>query len=1336
MPQIKRWFAFVKTHPGFVLLVTIVSIVLYVSFKPGLYILGWDNYSSFFDLPSTIWKTLFATWRAHRGVGVPSDTEVVDVFRQIFYLLVSPFIAESLLEQVYMLGAFVVGTVSLYWFAYLLLAKHFAHKSRWWVDCGALVAALFYMFNLNTAATFYFPIITYVNRYYALPVTFLLFLHVFEHKKHSYWQLLLFGMVIIFMSGSFITGTIFITTFLALSVFSFFETSWKKALMVIFLFLGLNFFWILPFASYTLEKSGIIRLAPTFIEANELQLNKNPGFFALDKQLSLYSSFFESKYQLAASDTEVYMSDLPERTSKGLGLWVLYGFPFLYLVGSFTILLKLKSQKRLIWIPVLILGFLFLSLNEYWWGGGVFKWLSETIPYFKVLFRFGDTKFHPYIAFAGSMGAAVGLVNIFSYAKRHTKWLMWGTLGVILVSNGFLYQHYWQGNLIGLFMYNDLPSAYKESAKVINNDPGNGRVLHLPFVANGYWRSYTWGPNGSAFFHYLLTKPYIDKTFEPASQENAAIDIQVASLLEGMQHISSFDLLQSRMEEFYQFLRHTGVEYIVLDESVSADIPSRGIRYWGVYNYSDAKRAVDWLIEYKQAEQLQEFTIPPIQYGSVQNTTAAVSLRLIKIKETYPQISFLPSVTKVDSHLTTPVSLTSELNTDFMQKDAASILYPFFRTDAILETIGDTLTYQLAPAAQDEKYILKTTDTVNPSYVIELTGRKEKTTSIISFYKHDFPTINGKEYKTKFKDILIPTSLLTNSTYNTIADQFANNWHILGSTGIGSLRLAIGKTVVPISRDLTEQETHLAFVTVHESKVPISVLVYKDSVPLPEKEFVTTTEPNCFGDKLAGFSYSLDTTQGVKLTTKNGSTCLVKYLNELGADEISHAELGMDLVIDGTDLDSSSSQIPTSVKPQLTREITNLPKPVAVRVCLKQSDIDDCLNSHNVIVTTADTHIYIPFDTLLRKKTTLLAFVAASTVGQQEVTVVAKDLQLYRFKTIANETIDVGPTRFETTMALPAHQPIQITIPKTFSPFSYFAGPTSGFYMSTKPCETTPGYRTYRKYYETWFSYVQNCANQLSHEQVFNSSNFLLWTINYNLLSGSFPKFVLNENTLDYKDEYVSINQGYPDIPGFLSLQSRSADRLFQKQPLTDFIKPLPFQTAYTFVGPKPEYTDEHRKVFTLQQYSGNEGLVALRGFELLDLPNNWKQLALTSTEATSTYAVPTNASFEKVLPSLWKVTVNVDSKKPLLLLFNEGFDRQWELFKGPLLAATGWGDKTKSQKCNGFANCFEFIPDEGTHTYYIFYTPERLSFLGAVATLVALFLWVRISHKASFRAS
>ena len=102
---------FVKKHPSFIFLLALLLLIWITNIKPGFYIIGWDNFSSYFHQPANLLRTFFSAWREHRGLGVQSDSEVVDIFRQVFFSLSRPFIPSELPEQIYYLLTFSIKLI-------------------------------------------------------------------------------------------------------------------------------------------------------------------------------------------------------------------------------------------------------------------------------------------------------------------------------------------------------------------------------------------------------------------------------------------------------------------------------------------------------------------------------------------------------------------------------------------------------------------------------------------------------------------------------------------------------------------------------------------------------------------------------------------------------------------------------------------------------------------------------------------------------------------------------------------------------------------------------------------------------------------------------------------------------------------------------------------------------------------------------------------------------------------------------------------------------------------------------------------------------------------------
>ena len=1314
----------IYTKPGLLFVLLFVFLVFVLNIKPDFYLLGWDNYSSYFNIPTNIFRTLFSSWRQYRGLGVPSDSEVVDVFRQIFFLILSPLVQESLLDQLYILFSLAAGVLGMYVFVYMLLRDTRVVRPRV-LDITSAFAALLYACNLNTLAIFYFPIVTYISRFYALPLT-LLCLWTLVHNPWKRTSIVVLFILLI-CSSSYITATVFITTAIVVLMFLAFQAPVKKTIPVFIMDLGINAFWILPFVNYTLQKSGIIRLAPTFIEANESQLNKSASFYDMGKQSILYPNFFDTLYKDQITREDKKFHPLSSEVFNSPTKQFLLVFPLFYALGSILIFVRLKAYRHLLWVPFTIFLYLFLTLKEYSFLGFLYSFLDTTIPYFGVLFRFGDTKFHPYIGFAGSIAAAVFLAWVLQLPLFHGRKVK--RLGVALVvialavSVLYPFRSYVLGQLMGYFMYVKVPSAYRDIAREINVDQRNIRVLHLPFDRFAYWRSYSWGTIGSSFFHYFLNKPFVDKTFEPGSVENADLHGVIADLLQNIQFVDDKESFEVRVLELYHVLKNTGVGYVVLDQSVSSQLETQNILWWGRFNYPDAKKAMEAMVALRLAQHVG--SVPMIELES------RPELELYRLESPQEEVSFASKLTSLDPKLSfITASEANGSNQQFVQGVGTPILFPFYRRDGEVTNLKDKISLSFTnPYDKVTAVSLSQREGEAQSYQLQIKAKRTNAGLQFSFIQEQSPVIATQQILVPLGEFTIPTRLLQSRTsIRTESDPlevFLSNWHILENREIGELRLAIDDVVMPVPAALTEEDQIIGRVVVHHESVPVTLLVRSQKTALNPNDFVFTDEPNCFLDKIDNYQYSSTLSpDGLTLSSQNGSTCISRVFDDVSSVDTSHAELRLTLEGKSIDLDDISlSDIARSSKPLLKQAIRGAEKPNFLRICLQSGGLGECNNIHQMMRISEKTDIVVPYDRFIEGRGGLLALLSLKNTANQKQELTIRKVEFDAFTSVATSTVDIPSSLLEATLTIPPGK-LDVTIAKAVSLYTFYEHPLDGFLVSNQPCKEG-AYRSFRLFGSRIVSYVENCHNEFFQELPFTSDAFLLWTVRYNLLSGAYPKFTLQDGPQMYKDEYLSLYQGYPDISGFKALQT--PQKALIHPDVSKFISSVPLVTAYTMIAPNPGVHDERPKQFAIHENSENEGVVAFEDVGISDLPTSWRNLKLGPQDAELSYALPDTYSAKRVLPSLWYVDVMSSKNDKMMLRFNEGYDAQWRAYRTIPGVLFGLEKSRVPVKCNGFANCFE-IPGGKSGRYFILYTPERLSFLGwglTAATFICFIAFV-----------
>lgn len=1345
--MLAKCISWIRSKPFVVILIIILAIITIVSIKPGYYLMGWDNYSSFFNKGTNIWRWFFHTWREFRGLGVPSDSEITELPRQLFFLFLSPIFPEQLQEQLYFLFSLFVGAISTYILFHKLINKYENLKpySQW----GGFIAALFYLFNLNTLSIYYFPITPYITRFFGIPLLFLAFYEAFT-TKHLSWKQLIFIIIAVFITApGYVIGTVFVTTVIALGIFTIFQKNIAKGILVALLFCILNAYWLLPFANYTIHNSKELPLAPIFIQANEAQLNKPASFYALDKQLMLLPNFFETRVSGAAINRSVSLHPLGDRYQYSPTYEFLLIFPLLYLVGSALILFHWKRYPILLSIPIIIGAFLFFSLKEYSPVSFIYKFLSEYVPYFNVIFRFGDTKFHPYIAFGGSLATAFLLTYIISLIhtseRKLVSYVSYIIICILLIAAAIPFRYYFTGDLFGFYMYNKLPPAYKEIADIINSDQEDVRAVHLPYDDFVYWRSYSWGYIGSSFLHYLLDKPLFEKTFEPASMENGYVMEQIQRILHNTQSLDDTEITK-RAQQLNELLTKLGVKYVILDETVSTDQPTRGILLWGSFNYPEAERLLQKLTQLGSATIAYESELHLIDYMDYYEKRLTMTeevrqgivqadpqkIRLYKLQSPAPKAQFLSQATDINSQLKEQILNEAYIHQQHtINKPQAKTFYPFLMKNNQLEHTSTGLQMKFKTDYKNETaYLAYTSENQNKhTFLFELTGYIKGKNVVITPYVHYFPTINGTPFRSPLNQLIIPIELIESSLNTRInTKNFAASWNKLPHETMTDLRLSVNDTIMPIP-PLTKTEKSIGYTILDVSTIEISVLIPYKNINVDINNVLSTEPINCFSDELEDYTSNIThSSKGITVNTRNGSACFWYNLDQMYNKATSHIELEMSMQGSTKNLDEKyGPTFQQNTKPYLIRTIKDMEKPNTLQICIKEQNVDNCYNTYQFFnIPHKKTSLRIPTTKNIDYINNPLIFFALKNTQYQEQKLQIDSLKIQSYRTIGEEIYEFTfPKTYQKEMNI-NNDTMTIDLPYTNSTQSYFYNSAQNmFIISNDSCKNMNGYRTYRFDKGTFLSYAENCQNQIFTELPFSSERFYLWNTQYYLGSGRFPKYIINDGFFNYKEEYLSVYNGYPNIEGFKKFQD--PEQIFNSYQNISF-PDMPFHNTYTYVYPYPEFQDSKPKQYALQQYAENEGFILINNYNIFELPNYWPSFIITPKKQTNTtYALAQINNFISILPSLKKIDIDIsnidNNEKEILLKFNEGYDEQWGLYQS--FSSMIFGDEIPHahHKCDGYANCFIIsVNDIAPYSsIYIFYWPEILHFVGLTITIMTI---------------
>lgn len=1309
----------IVSHPGLCLLVILLGWITIVTLKPGFYLLGWDNYSSYFNLPTNIFRTLFATWLDYRGLGVPSDAEVTDIFRQIFYWLMHFFLPEQLLDQTYYLMALWVGVIGMYALSRQLLKDFFfpsGEVDKRHADLFGLLVAFFYLFNLNTLSVFYSPIIPFTNRFYGLP----LLLFVFMLWKNSGNRRYLWALVIttIITSGSYITPTVMITSFMAIFIFLLSKLDIKKAILTSVAFLALNAFWVLPFLNYTIQKSAIIPLARTFVEINESTLNKQADAFALDKQIVLFPSFLELKFR-SLSDQSFPIHPLLTEFTQSPVRFLLYLFPLFYILGMMIMFFKWRSNRSTLWIPAWILLFMFLSLKEFGPSGFIYKWLEDQIPLFGVLFRISDTKFHAYISLAGSIAAAYAVTWIFLWF-RHRGRLVVGTLLVIVaISYGYMFRSYVSGNLIGFFAYAQVPSAYKEIAQTINVAPGYGRVLHLPMDKwHSYWRSFSWGYVGSAFFNFLLDKPYVDKTFEPGSFENSILHASVESLIDAFYRTNDPAYKRGLAENFLHLLQNTGIQYVLVDGSISSSIDVRNVIFDAKQWYVQGKDMLDYLADNQIGVMKKGTYNVPLDslvkdYQSLYPTRVLhpstlslqdANLTLYEITRPQPVVHTISSTYNIDPGITNLLENISGFQSSLpiQNPSAPAAFVPFIQENNQVSRSENSFTISYHnPNSEARRYQIATTPVDRDSYLIDVSARVDNGKLNLTFAHRYYPEVNGQKFANTIGSLSLPlpTGNLTSGPQGTIISDWSEEKL---ANLVDVYRLQLNDVFIPLPSNINSQDKYIASYMLHEKVIKATLFSKTSDQTFDLSGFTPTTSPSCFGPPATAYAGDVHlSTNGLELAASSGSACAVTTAQlpvELQGKKL-YGELGLKLQADD-DTIAGMSQL---------------------YICLREGSISDCLNGHrNLRIKRGETEYRLPLRNLLSSYGSFGLDLGIVNPSHSPQSVTTSDIRTYLY-TALGDPQELGFAASYPPETVEVSGPLALTIPKAVSAYSFLGKPENeSWYMPFDNCRGDVPQERIVNFdgKNTIFSYMRNCSFHLAQWVNYASDRPYLFAFEYWLGSGQQPSIVLGRSGDNYFFERASLYQGYPNLPGM----SRFVDpgQVSNFGQIQGLLQGINLTSASRFIGPL-YYSDSAPAdaAIHLFQDTANTGLVGVRAFDMFEYPAAWRLLTLTPAGAATTYASSeSELPSQMILPSLWRVTGPLPDGA---IMFNRGFDAQWGIYDNLLGVLVG-KSLAPAYKCAGYANCFDLKGQQVKATsYYIFYTPERLSLLGWLVTLVAV---------------
>lgn len=1259
MHNVKKY---ILKHWGLLLIVMVTVLIIITNIQPKLYMMGWDNFSISLDPVLNLQRTLTVTWREYRGMGVQSDSEVVDLARQALYVSLGSVLPKNLLEQIFVFLNLIAGTVGMFFLAKLLYEKKNTKiVNEQSIQSAATCATLFYLFNLNTLATFYLPMAMFVARYGGFPLIIYFYLRAVD--KFDIKNVFYFSVISLAAVTAYLTATVFVTLGILLGVLFIFYPNKKTQLKLLAIFLLLNAFWTIPFTHYAINKAQSVVQASTNIETNEIQQNKSPFDYTWYRVFVLMPEMVNPKITNLQGTIIGNVHPLINKYDTHLGYMAfLLLFPVLY-SGGFLIAVVKKNQY-IAWAGIVTILMLLFSRGYYPPFGYLYA-LATNIPFFESIFRFPDTKFYPLIAFTGAIlaGYAVFVIS----EKVNNKKIMYILLAVLVVGNMFVYRSYIK-RFIDPLLFVKVPNAYFEIANMLNADGNtNNRVIHLPNEKVSYWKPYEWGYYGSSFFTFMLNKPLVERTFEPGSLENDYINSEIARISINAQASSEIDLAY-KTNALYEILRNANVRYIIFDDTVNNQILSRGKLYWGKFYKEDNKALLDALKTVGLATQYSTNVVDIQNYLDI-------------YQDTYPL----------------PLVATKEIEANPQRKiDVLSLVAPQYKTFESYKPVK-SLSTSLFNEQAVNVHMKLTEETIE--IALELPDMQLQKVAEAKIAKENLQN--------------------TTSTNNVLSD-----WHTYTPEIYSDIRVNVGNVLLGVPTSINQEYSFVTAVLTDSESFDIDVYtnITTDSVELLTFEY--TDNPNCFEEFKLGTDYDtkLDIQEDyLDLTVANGSACVIS--ENLTSEQINdlHNELEMTYYRDIYELETAP--INTHFQEHITKSqneafnfLSSLRHTPYMSICLIDSNVSGCINNHSVMgLQGSDTLRSVTIPNTNSNTNLNRMLIAPITVGKQAINLKIQNIKLKTFEKVYtnNVTLKTYPKIINRKTDEP---------PTILATSSYFYNPSIDALLTfNTQCLENHTLRLTKQSDNVMYSYIDNCDNGFFIPNAFETNGQYLLQTNFSLMSGKYPRFAVDTQDVEFKDtpfvkEIDSTVQN--------SLKKLQKNEVIPNEVET-YITSSPLIPINSIIKPATVEKQVHNVLYAIKQNNKNQGIFKIDTFNIYKLPNTW-EIIESEQQATKEYDTLEILSEKRILSSLWKVKVKTSPYETYLLEFNQGYDEAWGLYKGNIIKTWLGINKVDTQhlKVNDLYNGWEISSENignGEQELYVFYSVERLGMIGKFVTLLVL---------------
>jgi len=554
-----------------VILLCVFLSVFLTNFPFSSFFSGWDNLHPEFNLLLNLKRGFAYVFQANQGLGTfgghgYSATLPHTLVIWVMSLVTPVMFARSIFTFLMLLA----GSLGVFFLTHKIIGS-----TRKIAYTASLIGALYYMLNFATVQNFYAQLESFIIHFGALPWLVLSLINYLERPSR---RNLIYYIILIFFGGSMgFIPPLFIVYLIIMGIYcgSYFFSKpslsrFSKCLVLGFITLGVNAYWILPLFYYTLSGSTSYINAYNNLASTTDFILKNKKFGSL-RHLALLRGFLVEQFDtigdklvLIAWNWRQHLSRISVEASG----YVLFA---LSLVGAGKLFFKPKWYQVATAIGFLV-TFTFLATDT-----RILHFVTDILQNFSIYkqaFRIAFTKFSISVAFFYSLAIGVGIMAVLSRIqafvpvgkKRASVFIASCLVALCLL---FFTYPIFDGNFLYSRAKTTIPNQYFELFDYLKTVPRDERILNAPVGWNWGWTIYKWGYTGSGLLWYGAEQPIVDRTFDvwESSNENLYWELSNSMFSE------NFDKTKQLLDKYQ-------IDWVLFDENV---VPYPNVK---AYKYS------------------------------------------------------------------------------------------------------------------------------------------------------------------------------------------------------------------------------------------------------------------------------------------------------------------------------------------------------------------------------------------------------------------------------------------------------------------------------------------------------------------------------------------------------------------------------------------------------------------------------------------------------------------------------------------------------------------------------------------------------------------------------